>query len=95
MIGTEMAPPSPCGASQTTKTPFVKTISGEIERSKPPPMIDGALASAAIASGATLASWSVDAEAAVHRWRCSRSAAPMARTSREAEAVGADRPLHG
>ena len=56
MIGTETAPPSPCGASQTTKTLFVRKISGEIERSKPPPMIDGALASAAIASGATSAS---------------------------------------
>ncbi len=56
MIGTEMAPPSPCGASQTTKTQFVRQISGEIERSNPPPMIDGALAIAAIATGATLAS---------------------------------------
>ena len=38
------------------KTLLTSTISGEIERSKPPPMIDGALASAAIASGATFAS---------------------------------------
>jgi len=53
-----MAPPSPCGASHTTKTVFVRRISGEIEISKPPPMTAGALASAAIATGATLASWS-------------------------------------
>ena len=42
-----------------TRVFLVSKISGEIERSKPPPMIDGALAIAAIASGATLASWSV------------------------------------
>jgi hypothetical protein len=57
MIGTEIAPPSPCGISQTTNTQFVRMISGEIDRSKPPPMIAGALARAAIAIGATLASW--------------------------------------
>jgi hypothetical protein len=37
---------------------LVSTISGEIEMSKPPAMIEGALAIAAIAIGATLASWS-------------------------------------
>ena len=33
-------------------------MSGEIERSNPPPMIAGALASAAIVTGAAIASWS-------------------------------------
>ena len=56
-IGTATAPPSPCGASQTTYTQFVKTSSGEIERSNPPPMIAGVLASAAIVTGAAIASW--------------------------------------
>src|SRR3954463_14419196 len=56
--GTATAPPSPCGASQTTYTQFVNTTRGEIERSNPPPMIAGALASAAIVTGAAIASWS-------------------------------------
>ena len=59
MIGTEIAPPSPAGTSQAMNTLLVKKISGEIEMSKPPPMIAGVLASAAIASGATSASWFV------------------------------------
>ena len=59
MIGIETAPPRPAGASHTMNTLFVKKISGEIEMSKPPLMIAGVLASAAIASGATSASWLV------------------------------------
>ena len=59
MIGTEIAPPMPCGTSHTTKTQFVRTTSGEIEMSNPPPMIEGALASAASVIGAAIASWSV------------------------------------
>jgi hypothetical protein len=57
MIGTETAPANPSGASHTMKTLLRQKISGEIEMSKPPPMIAGVLASAAIASGATSASW--------------------------------------
>jgi hypothetical protein len=57
-IGTAIAPPRPCGASHTTYTQLVTTSSGEIERSNPRPMMDGALAIAARIIGAAIASWS-------------------------------------
>ena len=91
MIGTEIAPPRPAGASHTTNTLFVKKISGEIEMSKPPPMIAGVLASAAIASGATSASWLVSPKPpdSVVMFAIS---SPTARISPKREAVVAHHP---
>ena len=67
----------------------MKKISGEIEMSKPPPMIAGALASAAIASGATSASWFGQAEAAVLGGSMFATAARRREDSAKREAVGA------
>jgi len=57
-IGMATGPPRPCGASHTTYTAPQKTSSGEIDRSNPRPMIEGALAIAARIIGAAMPSWS-------------------------------------